>query len=104
MNSNPNRGSNPQSSTVDQPQSNSWFSWLFAVIGALLALAYLSNPGWGVAEVLPDNIPGLGNIDEVIATTILISCLARLGIRITPNVARTGSPPILLPNEPPKKD
>jgi hypothetical protein len=59
------------------------------MIGLLLAGIYLANPGWGVVELLPDNIAGIGNIDEFVATAIFLTCLGRLGINIVP-----GRPPL----------
>ncbi len=52
--------------------------------GAALATAYLLNPAAGIFEALPDNLPLLGNIDEVGATVLLLFCLANLGIHIVP--------------------
>jgi len=34
--------------------------YLFAVIGVI----YILNPGSGVIELLPDNLPVIGNLDE----------------------------------------
>ncbi|QDU30908.1 hypothetical protein ETAA8_60570 [Anatilimnocola aggregata] len=64
---------------------------LVSVVGLVLAGVYLANPGWGVIELLPDNLPGIGNIDEVVATTIFLTCLARLGINILPQRGPTTS-------------
>jgi hypothetical protein len=58
---------------------------LISVIGLVLAGLYLANPTAGFIEFLPDTIPGIGNIDEVVATTIFLACLSRLGINILPN-------------------
>jgi uncharacterized membrane protein YkvA (DUF1232 family) len=52
---------------------------LVGVIGGLSAL-YLVNPGFGVFEFIPDNIPFLGNLDEGVAATLLLSALAFFGI------------------------
>ncbi len=52
-----------------------------AVIG-VIALIYLMNPGWGVFEFLPDNLPIVGNLDEAGATALLLSSLAYYGINI----------------------
>ena len=41
---------------------------------------YLLNPGMGVFAEIPDNLPIIGNIDEVAVTTILLACLAYFGI------------------------
>jgi len=35
---------------------------------SLLGMAYLFNPGWGILELIPDNLPFIGNLDEGIAT------------------------------------
>lgn len=42
--------------------------------------AYLANPTLGVFELIPDNVPGVGNLDEAGAAAILISCLAYFGL------------------------
>ncbi|OQX19629.1 MAG: hypothetical protein BWK80_36650 [Desulfobacteraceae bacterium IS3] len=34
--------------------------YIFAVIGVI----YILNPGSGVIELLPDNLPVIGNLDE----------------------------------------
>lgn len=57
---------------------------LLSVIGLVLAGIYLANPGWGFIELLPDNIAGVGNLDEFLATTIFLTCLSRLGINVLP--------------------
>lgn len=48
-------------------------------IGALCVL-YLLNIDAGIFEFLPDNLPLVGNLDEVAATAILIRCLAYFGV------------------------
>jgi uncharacterized membrane protein YkvA (DUF1232 family) len=53
-----------------------------AMIGGLVALSalYLFNPGMGIFELIPDNIPFLGNIDEFTAVMLLVSSLKYFGI------------------------
>ena len=51
---------------------------LLGVLGA----AYLSNIGAGVIELIPDNIPVIGNLDEAGATILLLNCLAYFGINL----------------------
>lgn len=46
-----------------------------AVILALFAAFYLVNPTAGVFELLPDNIPFVGNVDEGLAAYVLYSCI-----------------------------
>ena len=60
---------------------------LVAVIG-VIATIYLLNPTAGFIELIPDNIPVLGNLDEAGATAILISCLAYFGIDVTQIIKR----------------
>lgn len=37
-----------------------WMVYVMAVVG----VAYILNPGAGVFELLPDNLPIIGNLDE----------------------------------------
>jgi len=50
-----------------------------ALIG-LLAFVYLINPTAGLFELILDNIPFIGNLDEATATAILLACLQYFGI------------------------
>ena len=53
---------------------------ILALIAAAVSALYLLNMGAGVVELIPDNIPVAGNLDEFIASLILIRALAYLGI------------------------
>ena len=64
---------------------------IFAVLIATLSVVYLANPTLGVFEIIPDNMPIVGNIDEATATALLISCLGYLGIRLPFLSGRGGS-------------
>lgn len=55
---------------------------VFIVGLGLFSLLYLINPGAGVFELIPDNIPIIGNIDEAAAVVLLLSCLRYFGIDI----------------------
>ena len=46
----------------------------------LLATFYLVNPGAGVFELIPDNLPLVGNLDEAGATALLLACLRYFGV------------------------
>ena len=50
------------------------------IILGILSLFYILNPGAGIFELIPDNIPFLGNLDEATAVIILLACLRYLGI------------------------
>lgn len=56
---------------------------IFIGIVGLLSLLYLFNPGAGVFEFLPDNIPLVGNVDEMTATMLLLSALGYFGIDLS---------------------
>lgn len=58
---------------------------LISVIGLVLSGLFLANPGMGAFLEIPDIIPGIGNLDEVVATTIFLACLSRLGINVLPH-------------------
>ena len=65
-----------------------------ALFGAGLAGLFLSNLTFGIIEI-PDNLPLVGNIDEVLASAILFSCLSYLGINVVPShwQQRMAAPP-----------
>lgn len=46
--------------------------------GIVLGVVYIINPGSGVVELLPDNLPGIGNIDEAAMTALLLTCVRAL--------------------------
>ncbi len=55
---------------------------LVALIGVLSTI-YILNPTAGFFELIPDNFPIVGNLDEAAATALLITCLAYFGLDIT---------------------
>lgn len=42
------------------------------ILGIGLCLIYLVNPGLGIFELLPDNLPIVGNLDEGAAAALLV--------------------------------
>ncbi len=56
------------------------FKDLFIIGLAVLALIYLVNPTAGILELIPDNFPLVGNLDEAGATIILVNTLAYYGL------------------------
>ena len=48
----------------------------------ILAAVYVLNPGAGIIELIPDNIPIIGNLDEAAAVALLISCLSYFGVEL----------------------
>jgi len=55
----------------------------FVAIIALFCGFYLLNPTWGFIELIPDNVPFLGNLDEATAAAVLIACLRYFGYDLT---------------------
>lgn len=48
------------------------------LLGVLLGLLYILNPGFGLFELIPDNIPWIGNLDEAGAVMLIIACIKNL--------------------------
>jgi uncharacterized membrane protein YkvA (DUF1232 family) len=53
----------------------------------LLAALYILNPTAGVFEIIPDNLPLVGNLDEAAAVALLLMCLKYFGVDL-PNIFR----------------
>ncbi|MEZ4272285.1 MAG: DUF1232 domain-containing protein [Myxococcota bacterium] len=58
------------------------------VLGMALCAAYILNPTAGVFELLPDNLPGVGNLDEAAAMAGLLFCWRRFRETRDGDVAR----------------
>ncbi len=54
-------------------------SIIIGILG-LLSILYIINPTAGIFELIPDNLPLIGNLDELAASTLLLSCLSYFGI------------------------
>ena len=54
-------------------------SVIVAIVG-IISLVYIINPTAGFIELIPDNFPIVGNLDEAAATVLLLSCLSYFGI------------------------
>lgn len=57
-------------------------------LGVLSAI-YILNPTAGFFEIIPDNLPFIGNLDEAAAVALLLMCLKYFGIDL-PNIFRRG--------------
>lgn len=53
---------------------------LVAGVLAILSTVYLLNPGAGFIEIIPDNLPFVGNFDEAAAAALLLGCLTYFGL------------------------
>jgi len=64
--------------TISEPLSkHGWPSWLVYVL-AILGVIYLLNPTFGVLEFIPDNLPIIGNMDEGVATMLILAGIVEL--------------------------
>jgi uncharacterized membrane protein YkvA (DUF1232 family) len=48
--------------------------WVFILLG----IAYIFNPTAGIFELIPDNMPVIGNLDEAGATALVIASIQQL--------------------------
>lgn len=48
----------------------------------LFSVIYLLNPTAGFFELIPDNIPLIGNLDEAAAVALLLMCLRYFGYEL----------------------
>src|SRR5690349_10039996 len=55
----------------------------FVLVLTVLSALYIINPTAGFFELIPDNFPIIGNLDEVAATLLLLRCLAYFGVDIS---------------------
>jgi len=66
-------GENMDETTQQEEQGNAISrmpAWLVALLGGL-GLIYILNPSLGVFELLPDQLPLVGNLDEGAAAMLL---------------------------------
>jgi uncharacterized membrane protein YkvA (DUF1232 family) len=53
----------------------------------LFSAIYILNPTAGLFEIIPDNVPFIGNLDEAAAVALLLMCLKYFGINL-PDIFR----------------
>ena len=47
-------------------------------LGLIVSVIYILNPGADLWEILPDNLPFVGNLDEGAAAALLLYCLNKI--------------------------
>ena len=57
--------------------SKGWPRWLVLGLG-LVGLVYVLNPTFGIFELIPDNLPLIGNLDEGLAYILILLGLVEL--------------------------
>lgn len=61
---------------------------ILVTLAGLLSLVYLLNPTAGVFELIPDNFPIIGNLDEAAAVAIILAVFRYYGIDLTSFLGR----------------
>ncbi len=61
---------------------------ILVAVAGLFSLVYLLNPGAGVFELIPDNFPIIGNLDEAVAVAIILAAFRYYGIDLTSFLGR----------------
>ena len=56
---------------------------IVALTGGILGVIYILNPTAGIIEIIPDNIPFIGNLDEAAAVVLILGCLRYFNIDLT---------------------
>lgn len=59
-----------------------FFKGTFVLAAGIISALYLLNPTAGIFELIPDNIPFLGNLDEFTAAALLLDCFAYFGLNL----------------------
>ena len=49
----------------------------------IISLIYLINPGAGILEAIPDNLPYIGNLDEAAACALVLAVFRYFGVDLT---------------------
>ena len=74
---------------------------IYTLLYGIICSIYLLNPTAGFFELIPDTIPIIGNIDEILATTLLLKCLSHFGINFfgSKDKKKDNDAPLTLPKE-----
>lgn len=56
---------------------------IFVILLGIISLLYILNPTAGIFELIPDNLPFVGNLDEAGAAALLIMCLRYFGLDLS---------------------
>lgn len=61
---------------------------IWVALAAFVSFVYLINPGAGFLELIPDNFPIIGNLDEAAACAIILAAFRYYGIDLTSFLGR----------------
>ena len=57
-------------------------------LAGFVSFVYLINPGAGFLEIIPDNFPIIGNLDEAAACAIILAVFRYFGMDLTSFLGR----------------
>ncbi len=84
----------------EQPGWAKTLAWATIFLGGL----YVINPTAGIFELLPDNLPLVGNLDEAAAMFLIFGAMRYLGMRLPEFIERWTQPVPRLPSLTDRKD
>lgn len=61
---------------------------IWVALAGFISFVYLINPGAGFLEIIPDNFPVIGNLDEAAACAIILATFRYFGIDLTAFLGR----------------
>jgi uncharacterized membrane protein YkvA (DUF1232 family) len=61
---------------------------ILVALAGFVSFVYLINPGAGFLEIIPDNFPIIGNLDEAAACAIILAAFRYYGIDLTAFLGR----------------
>lgn len=64
-------------------KNKSKFKSFCVLVSGIIGLIYIFNPTAGLFEIIPDNFPVIGNLDEAAAVLLVIGALRYFGIDLT---------------------
>ncbi len=76
-----------------QPAWARFVAWATLFLGGV----YIINPTAGLIELIPDNFPIIGNLDEAAAMLLIFAALRYLGVRLPEFIERWSQPVPMLP-------
>jgi uncharacterized membrane protein YkvA (DUF1232 family) len=64
------------------------FKNILVALAGIISLIYLFNPTAGILEIIPDNFPIVGNLDEAAACAIVLATFRYYGVDLTGFIGR----------------
>jgi hypothetical protein len=89
----PEAGAYEASTRANRANPQTLLGKIMAIAGVLVSLVFLANLTFGIIPLeIPDNLPLVGNLDEVFFTGVLLTSLGYLGIPLIPNFRAAANP------------